>query len=254
MRGYRRQYNGRALKQLAYFLSGEIQTAMTPTRAFRCCSTLIVILVLAHPAFSGIRPSFRLDYSSWHATHIVLVAIAFPRLKYFEGPICACCWVGQRVVVPELCPSSKALPIPLYPKSWSEAVAGGVTEMIPKLPAGSRMILFVKSEERQKETNKTGKTEHSWTPADIFGEMKTSVLWIDGDHAYQFVQVMNPGPSIFFEFPGSEQKVRDRATEIDGAQKELTMSVAARAQLEPSVSNHTCTQTYFQHDCLLLRN
>lgn len=215
---------------------------MTPTRAFRCYSTLIVILVLAHPAFSGIRPSFRLDYSSWHATHIVLVATtstdgAFEVLESWKGDL----RVGQRVVVPELCPSSKALPIPLYPKSWSEAVAGGVTEMIPKLPAGSRMILFLKSEERQKETNKTGKTEHSWKPADIFGEMKTSVLWIDGDHAYQFVQLINPGPSVFFEFPGSEQKVRDRVTEIDEAQKELTMSVAesegaARAErLKPYV-------------------
>ncbi|MBZ5687747.1 MAG: hypothetical protein LAP86_22260 [Acidobacteriia bacterium] len=47
-----------------------------------------------------------------------------------------------------------------------------------------------------------------------------------GDHVYQFVQLMNPGPSVFFEFHESEQKVRDRVTEIDEAQKELTVSVA----------------------------
>lgn len=154
---------------------------MNPTRIVRWCSTLLVIFVLACPAFSGIRPSFRLDYSSWHATHIVLVATTstdgtFEVLESWKGDL----KIGQRVVVPELRPSSKAVPISLYPKSWSDAVAGGVTEMIPQLLAGSRMILFLESEERQTLTNKTGKTEHSWKPADIFGEMKTSVLWIDG--------------------------------------------------------------------------
>jgi hypothetical protein len=200
---------------------------MNPTRVVRWCSILIVTLVLACPAFSGIRPSFRLDYSSWHATHIVLVATTstdgtFEVLDSWKGDL----KVGQRVVVPELRPSSKAVPIPLYPKSWSEAVAGGVTEMIPKLPVGSRMILFLKSEEQHPSTSKSGKSEYSWKPADIFGEMKTSVLWIDGDHVSQFVQLMNPGPSVFFEFPGSEHKVRDRVIEIDEAQRELTVSVA----------------------------
>jgi hypothetical protein len=37
---------------------------------------------------------------------------------------------------------------------------------------------------------------------------------------------MNSGPSVFFEFPGSEQKVRDRVIKIDEAQRELTVSVA----------------------------
>jgi len=193
----------------------------------RWCSGLILTLILAGPAFSGIRPSFHLDYSSWHATHIVLVATTstdgtFEVLDSWKGDL----KVGQRVVVPELRPSSNAVPIPLYPKSWSGAVAGGVTEMIPRLPIGSRMILFLKSEERQPPTSKSDKKEYFWKPADIFGDMKTSVLWIDGDHFYQFTQLMNPGPSIFFEFPGSEQKVRDRVIEIDEAQEELTVSVA----------------------------
>ena len=36
---------------------------------------LIMLAVFLHPVFAGIRPSFSLDYCSWHATHIVLVEV-----------------------------------------------------------------------------------------------------------------------------------------------------------------------------------
>jgi hypothetical protein len=151
---------------------------------------------------------------------------------------------GERIVIPQLRPTPKAIPISLYPKSWEQAVGGGVNEVIPKQQPGSRMILFLQSGEDIPTKNKTEKTgHHLWKTADIFGEMKASVLWIDGSQVYCFIQLMNPGPSVLFEWHISEQKVRDRIIEVADAQRELAASVgesdgALRAErLKPYVKS-----------------
>ena len=96
-----------------------------------------------------------------------------------------------------------------------------MNEVIPKQLPGSRMILFLQSSEEIPTKNGTDKTgRHLWKPADLFGEMKTSVLWIDGSQVYCFIQLMNPGPSVLFECPISEQKVRDRVIEVGNAERE----------------------------------
>ena len=189
---------------------------------------LVLFAIFTYPAFCGIRPSFGLDYSAWHATHIVVVTTTtdgstFEVLETLKGDLKA----GERIVIPQLRPTPKAIPISLYPKSWEEAVGGGVNEVIPKQLPGSRMILFLQSGEEMPTKNKTEKTgQRSWKPADILGEMKASVLWIDGSQVYCFIQLMNPGPSVFFESHISEQKVRDRVIEVANAQRELVSSVA----------------------------
>jgi hypothetical protein len=195
-------------------------------KIFRACGCLLLLFVLASPAFAGIRPSFALDYSSWHATHILLVVTThtdgtFEVIESWKGDLN----VGEQVVVPELRPDRKAIPISRYPQSWSDAIAGGIGEMIPRQPAGSRMVLFLESATLPPTDRADNQQRLPWKPADIFGEMKTSVLWIDGGQIYGFLQLMNPGPSVLFEFSDSEGKVRDRVTEIDGVQKELTASL-----------------------------
>jgi hypothetical protein len=130
--------------------------------------------------------------------------------------------VGEHVAVPELRPDRKAIPISRYPQSWSDAIAGGIGETIPRQPAGSRMVLFLESATPPPADKNQRRL---WKPADIFGEMKTSVLWIDGGQIYGFLQLTNPGPSVLFEFSDSEGKVHDRVTEIDGVQRELTASL-----------------------------
>jgi hypothetical protein len=94
------------------------------------CWSLILLVVLDHPAFSAIRPSFSLDYSSWHATHIVLVITTstggtFEVVESWKDDL----RVGELLVIPELRPTSKAIPISRYPKSWSAAFRGGVSEL-----------------------------------------------------------------------------------------------------------------------------
>lgn len=197
-------------------------------RSTRSFWFLMIVAILTHPAFCGIRPSFGLDYSSWHASHIVLVTTTtdgstFEVLESWKGDLKS----GERIVIPQLHPTPNAIQISLYPKSWEEAVGGGLNEVIPKQLPGSRMILFLQSGEDIPTKNGTEKTaRHSWKPADLFGEMKTSVLWIDGSQVYCFIQLMNPGPSVLLECPISEQKVRDRVIEVGNAQQELVESVA----------------------------
>jgi hypothetical protein len=77
-------------------------------------------------------------------THIVLVITTpgegtFKVLESWKGDLQA----GERLVIPELVPAPNAIPISRFPKSWWEAVRGGVSELIPSEPVGSHMVLFL---------------------------------------------------------------------------------------------------------------
>ena len=198
---------------------------------YRVCWSLVLLPVLAHPAFPGIRPSFDHDYSSWHATHIVLVITTptegtFEVLESWKGDL----RIGERLVIPELVPASNAIPISRYPKSWWEAVRGGVSELIPSEPVGSRMILFLNSGAgEQVPTNRTDKTEHrAWKPSNALDSMNASVVWIDGNQLYCFTQLMNPGPSVLFASRDSEARLRNRVAEINGIQESMTAAIAVK--------------------------
>jgi hypothetical protein len=116
-------------------------------RIFRVCWSLLLLAILAHPAFPAIRASFSLDYSAWGATHIVLVITTpnddtFEVVESWKGDL----RVGERLVVPELIPASNAVPISRYPKSSLAEIGGGVSELIPRQPVGSRMVHFRKAQ------------------------------------------------------------------------------------------------------------
>jgi hypothetical protein len=73
---------------------------------------LILLAILARPALAALRPSFSLDYSSWHATHIVLVMTTstdgtFEAVELWKGDL----RVGERLVAPELIPFQNATPL-----------------------------------------------------------------------------------------------------------------------------------------------
>ena len=197
-------------------------------RIFKVCWSLILSAVLAPHAFPTIRPSFRLDYSSWHATHIVLARTTpedgtFRVVESWKGDL----HEGDRIVIPELRPEPNAVPISRYPKEWTEAVGGGVAEQIPREPSGSSVVLFLKgSPDEQVPTIKTGE-RRGWKPSDIMDTMKASVVWMDGGHLYCFSQLMNPGPSVLSPSRYSEQSLRNRVAEIDGIQRNLMAALAA---------------------------
>jgi hypothetical protein len=211
----------------------------------RLCLPLILLAVYLCPAFAGIRPSFALDNCTWRATHIVMVEVTpmdgvFSVVESWKGEL----QPGERITVPELKPVPGAMPIPLYPRRTDFAPdQSGISEQIPRLLAGSRMIVFLKREEGSVASSTPANTESGerWRPADFFGEMKTSVVWIDAGQLYSFQQVMNPGPSILTARDTSLQEMKDRVKGINRIQQELAKVISiedgsARAEsLKPYV-------------------
>jgi hypothetical protein len=198
-------------------------------RIFRVYWSLILWGVLIQPALSAIRPSFSPDYSSWRATHIVLVITTpadgtFEVVESWKGDL----RVGEQLVIPELRPTANAIPIFRSKTSYPEAVRSG-SEQVPREPVGSRMILFLKSsEDEQTPMNRIDEPERrGWKPSNMMGSMKASVVWIDGDRMYCFTQLINPGPSVLSEWSISEEKLRNRVAKINRIQEQMTAAASA---------------------------
>jgi len=187
---------------------------------------LIAVLLLlgcSVPGMAGIRPSFMLDYSSWHSTDVVLVA-ATARGGEFEVIES---WKGDthprdHISIPELKPNTKAIPVSLYPDDWfPREVAVGVE--IPKQIAGSQLLLFLK---RNSPTAPTKDEKQSvqprWMPSSLFNDMKSSVVWIDGSRLYRFIQTVNPGPSTLQPWDMTEGRLRERVAQVVQLEQQLT--------------------------------
>jgi len=153
----------------------------------------LLILLTSCCAFGGIRPSFMLDYSSWHATDIVVVTPlsddgSFQVLESWKGDL----HPGTIIAIPDLAPKPDSVPINWYPrdsfspfKRWTE---------VPVVPPGSRIVVYLKDGSQAAES--TGKSSR-WVAANLFSDMKASAAWIYDGRAYGFVQMINPGPSVF---------------------------------------------------------
>lgn len=186
---------------------------------------LILSGALCHSAYAGLRPSFNLDYCSWHATDIVLVATkaadsVFEVVESWKGDRRS----GDLITVPELKPAASAVPISLYATlSNFPNPEDHVRTQIPKQAVGSRMVLFLKrgrlSETSSPATNATADSQ--WQSSDIFGDMKASVIWMDGEKLYRFRQITNPGPSILTRWDMPVTKLRGRVVEIAHIQQKL---------------------------------
>jgi hypothetical protein len=84
------------------------------------------------PGVAAIRPSFTLEYSSWHSTDVVVVTATarsgeFEVIESWKGDL----RYGDHVVIPELKPNAKAIPVWLYTDDWFPR-EGAVSTEIPK--------------------------------------------------------------------------------------------------------------------------
>ena len=166
---------------------------------YRIGRWLIPVLLVFGCSVSGvaaIRPSFMIDYSSWHSTDVVAVTATargdeFEVIESWKGDLCS----GDHVVIPELKPSANAIPVSLYPDDWFPR-EGAVNTEIPQQLVGSRLLLFLKRTPPTAQTKDgTQRTQPGWMPSSLFNDMKSSLVWIDGSRLYRFIQTMNPGPS-----------------------------------------------------------
>jgi hypothetical protein len=185
--------------------------------------------VLCLPMSAAIRPSFNLDYCAWHATVVVLVEVTpsdgvFRVVQSWKGELHA----GEMVRIAELIPRTDAKPISFYVAR--KDLFPQKDDEIPRLPVGSRMLLFVKARQTldQPATGASASSDKSWRPADLFNEMKTSTVWMDGERLYSFQQWVNPGPSIIFPLHLSLQQARERVAEIERVQHGLTEAMNTR--------------------------
>jgi hypothetical protein len=187
---------------------------------------LILFTVCLFPAFAGIGPSFGLDYCTWHATDVVFVEVSqedgvFVVIESWKGEL----HPGERVTVPELRPLPGAVQVSLYPRraDFFAPDESGISEQIPRQPAGSRMVLFLKRGEGSgaSSTPSDTKSGENWGSSDFSGVMKASVVWMDGEELYSFQQIENPGPTVLEAMDTSLQKMKDHVKEINRIQKGL---------------------------------
>jgi len=171
---------------------------------------------------AGIRPSFMLDHSAWHATDIVVAG---------EGDTVDGTLSVQEVWKGHLAPGS-TLSIPDL-AAFSDEEARTVKfrwkpmdhNVQPTVLSGQRMILFLKRSAKVSEEDNQSKPDH-WQPASVFEEMRVSVVWIEQENVYAFIQVSNPGPSILMPHELSEEKMKERVSRIVQTQNVLAKITA----------------------------
>ena len=156
---------------------------------------------------AGIRPSFELYYSTWHAADIVVVSANddsysdFSVVEVWKGQLSR----GDLLNINELCEfkdKSKRIVKPIRPIKGEPQI----------VVSGKRMILFLKSDLRG---------GRSWQAAMRFGGMKVSTVWVEGENTYTFTQVINPGPSVLVTQMCHESKMQKMVMEIIAIQREL---------------------------------
>jgi hypothetical protein len=175
----------------------------------------VALLVSFTPrTYAGIRPSFGLDHCSWHATHIVIATegqVIDGKLTVLES------WRGDLrpggiIFVPELA-SFKSK----FSREIKTEMFGMKSDEPKRYVTGSRMILFLKKKDQVQQISSNSpnnsQTSDQWDPA-ASGGMNVSVLWIERDQSFAFIQVMNPGDSILTGYEDSEKEIRDRAFEV----------------------------------------
>lgn len=162
-------------------------------------SVLFLFLLCVSNSNAGIRPSFSLDYCSWNATDIVVATEGreidgnFTVLESLKGDF----YNGETISISEL--SS-------FQSESSRSINQTWINVEPlKYVTGSRMILFLK---------KKAGSKNVWEQANLFGKMNTSVVWLENDKSFAFVQVENPGASILIDYEKSESEIKNRILEI----------------------------------------
>ncbi len=181
-----------------------------------------------------LRTLFSPDAASWAASNIVLVETTpidgtFRVIESWKGDLSA----GSQLVIPELIPAANALPISAYPDWLTTVVPSVVAEQIPRQPAGSRLVLFLRR--NKPEAGAVQKTMWlGWGPGADEDSMKIAAVWIDGGATYVFTLMgMTSSPLVLAEFgeyvqgerrlkPRSEEWLKQDVERVLHVQNEMT--------------------------------
>lgn len=175
----------------------------------------IVVLLAVSPALAGIRPSFDEESCAKNATEIVVATEGnkvdgeLEVLETWKGSLAK----GTKIVVPDLASFEEAGTRAIW-RGWRED-----KDQPTKHVTGQRMVLFLKG------------APGAWRSANSWGrEMKVSVVWVETDAVYGFVQVMNPGDSVLVPVAKTEKELHDQVDKVIGAWADIAK---ARALADP---------------------
>lgn len=208
----------------------------------RRIAAVVLALLLSHDCLAGIRPSFMLEHCAWHASDIVVVsqnAAADGKLTVLET------WKGAMQEGDLITISS----LTDYAPKVSNPFGG--KEPPIKAVTGQRMILFLvrgatMQEASSQPTGVATQPEIIWSSASIFDEMNVSMVWVEKGQVYNFIQVINPGPSLLVareqteeQFKKDVEAVLEQQAKVQTVLSIKTPSERARA-LKPMASG-VCT-------------
>ena len=213
--------------------------------------SVIVLGLSASQARAGIRPSFSLETCSWNATDIVIATEGkkidglFRVLETLKGDLNP----GDTINIPPLASfaaeASRTVADPWYEKEKKSHV----------IVTGERMILFLKKDPSQlpgENGLRPSAESIRWTSANYYREMTVSVVWLEQEKAFGFVQVMNPGPSVLISL-SSEEELRNGVLEVLDIQKSFLQAVsiadpAKRAEAFEPFVHHSLYQARDEAD------
>ena len=208
-------------------------------------TSFVVLLLAAVSASAGIRPSFDLVGSSWHATDIVVVTEGkqidgvFTVLETWKGDLKP----GATISISEM-GEFKDKDARQANKGFMNGNGGPVAA---EYVTCERMVLFLSdaqkiSEGAGEDEDRSGgvKSTSRWQGANPMGnEVKYASVWIEKDKLYWFVQLMNPGPSLLYSHRGTESELKSKVAHVVSTQNSLSAALAIQdpaaraAGLEP---------------------
>lgn len=178
----------------------------------------LVVLEAGSVSVAAIRPSFFLDEVAWRATDVVVATEGdaidgrLVVLEVWKGRLSA----GDALTVTDLKAFASAASRTV--KQWGQAQREGQR---PIVVSGQRMILFLCRGTPPAGTEPSRAQPEPWQPAARFGGMKVSIVWVEADMTYAFMQLINPGPSLLVRYERNEKQIKQRTGEIAQIQRAL---------------------------------
>lgn len=186
---------------------------------------LAILLFFSTNIYAGIRPSFSLDYCSWEATDIVVATEGdvidgnFIVLESLKGSVLP----DETISVPEFADFAPK------PSRLVKFAFGENSKELPQYVSGQKMILFLKRKIQSRNSSaKESKAKLSsvWEAASYEKEMNVSVVWLEEEKSFAFIQIVNPGDSILVDYGKSEQQIKERISEVKQTQTSLNQIIA----------------------------
>ena len=201
---------------------------------------LLITLFLSN-SWAAIRPSFRLDYSVWKASDIVVATEGqaidgkLEVVETWKGNL----QPGSRLELQELA---------MFADEQSRLVhwwhAKELTEPYVQSVTGSRMVLFLL---KAATTDNEGDGHSApWRPASFHGGFKVSVAWIERGEAYAYQQIFNPGPSRL-EHLGTAIEMKARVASFVTIDSELEAAIQGRDPIRAGQAFHAFHRNKFHY-------